>query len=349
MRIPDLMRREEAPDELIEEPGLRLGLFGPVRWEDLYALPAAPEALEACLFAGERAERMRREAGEVEPEPETFGDVDYLELPEECRGDGSGDVVVVEGRNSRTAVTDVSRMVRDLLTAPSTTELRDSAWEVLTGLPGAQVDEAGEDSKGRSGTVVRIEVVDGPGVPGNGTETYVYDTASHVLLEVVSDFEADEGLTPVDSTFTYLPDESGSYDAMPPDLEAIYDQGVTEGEAHWNDGREGQLEHEKRRENIEAWGLEDKEMTQEEFEAAFDADMAGSDVSLVTDELRGASLEYVLEDEVMSDFELEIHYEAKEGVPPGMIWKAESPNGVPSDRLALPPGGTVHLWVTPES
>lgn len=362
MEISDVARMERDPNDTIASPGLRLGFGGPTRWEDLYELPVEPEALEACLFAGDKVERERRaeeqavgdspeEPSDVESEDELgeFGDVDYVELPEECHGGGTADVVT-EGRNSAASVAGVSRMVADLLDAPSTPELRDSAWEVLSGLPGIQVDGAAEDSKGRSGTAITLEVTDSAGLRSRRlTMTFVYDPTSHALLEVVQDYAEDQERYYPDSTTTYLPDESGSYDEMPSDIRAVYDQGIAEQEASWNDDREGQLERKQRLANIEAWGLEDKEMTQEELDAATKADTAGSDVILGTDELRGASLEDLLEDDVASSFHLEIHYEAKEGVPPGMIWKAESPNGVPSDRLWLPQGGTIHLWVTPES
>ncbi|MBL0886857.1 hypothetical protein [Myceligenerans indicum] len=247
MSISDVAHMEEDPTDTIGEPGLRIGLGGPVRWEDLYALPTDPEALEACLFAGETAERERQaeleaedhspgEAGGVELDE--LGDVDHAELPRECRGGGAAGVVA-EGRNSPAAVASVSRTLAHLLDLPTTTELRDSAWEVLTGLPGAHVDGAGQDSKGRSGTAVRFDVDEGYDAPGPGTVTYVYDPASRVLLEVVGNYEGAGGVGTVESTTTHLPDESGSYDAMPSEIRAVYDQGLAEKDEHRNDDGDG--------------------------------------------------------------------------------------------------------------
>ncbi|WP_460705256.1 hypothetical protein [Myceligenerans halotolerans] len=343
--------------------GLRFGFGGPLRWEDFYALPTEPAALEACLFTGYELEKAaleeHAEPGEAVGEPPEsmasvqrgesgeFGDIIYVDLPEECRG---GEAAVAdEYRGNPSAVSFVRGQVMSMLDSMATAELRDAAWEVLTGLPGTKIEGEREDSMGRTGTVVSFEVdetvIADRSLP---TETYLYDTTSHALLEIAgTSDDLGDGIV-WNWIRTVLP-ESGSYDEMSPDIQALYDAHLTEKVNAWNDDREGHVEYQKRLDNIEAWGLEDKEMTEDELEAAIKADMAGKDGGVGPGELRGASLEDLLQDDdIVSNFELEIHREAKEGVPPGMIWKAESPNGVPSAFLAFPEGGTIHLWVTPE-
>lgn len=367
--IPNIERTEEEDEEgggpfVPERLGMRFGFGGPLRWEDFYALPTEPAALEACLFTGYELEKAALEESAVEGEavgqpPESiaplrrgdsgeFWDIIYADLPEECRG-GEAAVAVDKYRDNPSAVSFVRGQVMTMLGSMATAQLRDAAWEVLTGLPGTKIGGEREDSIGRTGTVVSFEVdetvIADRSLP---TKTYLYDTTSHALLETAGTSDDFGDGVVWNWVRTVLP-ESGSYDEMSPDIQVLYHAHLTKKVNVWNEDQKGQTEYQERLENIETWGLEDTEMTEEELQAAIKADMAGKDGGIGPGELRGASLEDLLQDDdIVANFELEIHREAKEGVPPGMVWRAESSNGVPSAYLAFPEGGTIHVWVTPE-
>lgn len=156
-------------------------------WDDVYALPTDPAALERVLRAG------------------VFPD----------------DVTDPVGRKGPADLQVWNSARRLLLWAPSPPALRDALWQVLVGLPGVTVQEGAADSLGRPGVAATLDLGNEASV-----QSIVYDPEARQGLEQVKGAGAAARLStfleqgpadavPADVAERVLQVEAGSDSAVP--------------------------------------------------------------------------------------------------------------------------------------